>query len=675
MKKTKHCVFMVLCFLTMTNANAQKTTELKTKFGKLTAEEMKMSTYDKDPEANAVILFDKASLDYELNATGDFACAYKRHVRIKILKKEGYNEADIVIPHSEYLKVIDVKASCHNLEGEQWVETKMKSANIVDENLNKWTKVKKFAIPQVREGSIMEYQYTIFDNGGGYMPPIWMFQHQIPTIWSEYEVNIPQYYEYMVMPQGNFPFLVKEDRSESAQGFYRNTRVSWYSRHQRWVQQHLPAIKQEPMMTSPYNYFSRLTFQYKGVYQLEFDVAMGEIRIRQGLFRAAANTWGKLAEGLMQDDDFGAVLTHKATLQLVKSLTDSLKKDKDKVAAIYEYIGKNYEVGSYRTLTLAQPLKELLTKHKGAPTELNLLAINLLRHAGVEALPVLMSTRSHGFLNPFYPMTERIDRVIAYLPMSDKEPFFMDVSAYPMPLGLLPFEDLNGEGFVIKDKTYSWMPLKNKLSTKSLFVNHLKINEKGNLSGTVDMTLTGYNAFKARTKMEKEGAGIYVNGLLKELLVDGKLESQNLENTKSLDEKPLKGVFKIQTNAFVTQTDSFMYLSPMLYWAEKENLFKNPERNFDIDFGYNWDNSYILNLTIPDGYKVETLPKSGKINAEDNSLAFSYLAEVVDKQVKVNVKWSIKKTLFRANEYPILRGGYEAILNKMNEQIVLSKIK
>jgi hypothetical protein len=69
------------------------------------------------------------------------------------------------------------------------------------------------------------------------------------------------------------------------------------------------------------------------------------------------------------------------------------------------------------------------------------------------------------------------------------------------------------------------------------------------------------------------------------------------------------------------------------------------------------------------------LPKSGKINAEDNSLLFSYLAEVVEKQVKINVKWSIKKTLFRAEEYPMLRGGYEAILNKMNEQIVLSKIK
>jgi hypothetical protein len=243
-----------------------------------------------------------------------------------------------------------------------------------------------------------------------------------------------------------------------------------------------------------------------------------------------------------------------------------------------------------------------------------------------------------------------------------------------MPLGLLPFEDLNGEGFVMRDKTYKWMMLQNKLSTKLLFLNNLIINENGQLSGTVEMASTGYNAVKGRIQIEKEGAEKYVNVLLKDILVDGKLESQHFENTNKLDEKPLKGVFKIQTNAFVTKTDSFMYVSPMLFWAQKENLFKNPERKFDIDFGYTWDQSYILNLKIPDGYKVETMPKSIKINAEDQSFLFTYVTEVVDKQLKINVKWSIKKTIFRASDYAILRNGYEAILNKMAEQIVLSKL-
>jgi hypothetical protein len=675
MEKPKHCLLMVICFLTIAQAIAQKTTELKTKFGKLTAEEMKMSVYEQDPEATAVILFDKASLDYDMHPSGYFYCKFTRHVRIKILKKEGYEQADIQIPYSDQLNVSGIRAICHNSEGGQWAAVKMGSGSIFDERLNKYSKVQKFTIPQVREGSIIEYEYNVLDDDGGYMPAVWQFQHEIPTIWSEYEVNIPQFYDYIAMPQGHFPFLVREDERVTSKGVVNGTPVDWETRHQRWVQKNLPAIKGEPMIASIKDYMARLVFQYKGFYKVDVQSFGGSFQLRAGLFRPSANTWARLAGALMKDEDFGEILTHKATLQTAKSLTDSLKTDKAKVAAIYDYIGKNYEVESYKALTFRQPLKALLKKHQGAATELNLLAINLLRHSGVEAHPVIISTRSNGQLNPFYPMTERVNRVILYLPMLDKESFFMDVAAYPMPLGMLPFEDLNGEGFVMNDKTYKWMVVQNKINTKLLFLNNLIINENGNLSGTIEMTSTGYNAFKWRVQIEKEGAEKYANTLLKDLLVDGKLEEQKLENTDKLDEKPLKGRFKIKTNDYVTKTDSQMYISPMLFWAEKENLFKNPERKFDIDYGYGWENSYILNLKIPDGYKVETMPKSAKINAEDNSFLFSYMTEVVDKQLKINVKWAIKKTLFRADEYQILRSGYEAVLNKMNEQIVLSKIK
>jgi transglutaminase-like putative cysteine protease len=666
---------MVISFLTITNIIAQKSTELKTKFGKLTAEEMKMSVYDKDPEANAVILFDKASLDYDINPSGLFYCKFTRHVRLKIFKKEGYEQADIQIPYSDKLKISSIRANCHNLEGEKWVASKMSSESVFDERLNKYSKVQKFTIPQVREGSIIEYEYTILDNDGGYMPSVWAFQAEIPTIWSEYEVYIPQVFDYIAMPQGNFPFVVREDAKEYTRGLYHTTAVEWETRHQRWVQKDLPALKTEPMVASLKDYTARLIFQYKGFYQMEFHSFAGAIQLRAGLFRPMANTWARLADELMKDEDFGAILTHKATLETAKLIIDTLKSDRAKVAAIYDYIGKNYQAESYKALTLRQPLKELLKQHKGAVTELNLLAINLLRHAGVEAHPVIISTRANGQLNPFYPMTERVNRVIIYLPTLDNEPFFMDMAAHPMPLGLLPIEDLNGEGFVIKDKTYKWMMVQNKVSTKSLFFNNLIINENGALSGTIEMTSTGYNALKARTQMDKDGAEKYVNILLKDALVDGKLEEHRFENTEPSNEKPLKGQFKIKTNAYVTKTDSQMYISPLLFWAEKENLFKNPERKLDVDFAYIWENIYILNLKIPEGYKVETMPQSIKINPADNSFVFLYTTELIDKQLKINVKWAIKKTFFRAAEYPILRTGYETILNKMAEQIVLSKLK
>jgi hypothetical protein len=677
MKKAEHYVLLVLSWLTLTNALAQKVTEFKTKFGKLSNEETKMTVYAKDSNAAAVILFDKASLDYNLNPVANnnalFDANFRRHKRVKIFKKEGYGMADVQILFPEWIRVADLKVSSYNLEGGKWVETKMTKESVFDETLNKWQKVKKFTVPQVREGSIIEYEYTLFADGGGFIPS-WTFQREVPTIWSEYEINTPEYTEYVVTPYHNQPFLVQEDERRAAADTYQGTRIAWMNRHVRWVQKDVPALKPEPMMTSITNYWSRVHFQYSGHYSLQLERVIDEIRIVRGLFKPAANTWNKLGEALIKEESFGDALKHSATLETVQSLTAGLTEPKDKIAAIYNHIGKNYEVYHYNNFTLSQTLRELLQKHKGTETDLNLLAINMLRHAGIEAYPVLISTRSNGQLNPIYPVHERINRVIAYMVL-DNEPFFLDASAYPMPLSLLHFEDLNGDGLLIqaKDKT-SWVNVKSKLNTKSLFQNQLILNENGVLSGTVALSATGYDALKGRNEIEKEGADKYANELLKNLLVEGKLEAQTFENTDKTDEKHLKGLFKIQTTAYITKTDSFMYVLPLLFWAEKENLFKNPERLFDVDYGYTRENSYILNLTIPNGYKVESIPKNAKLNFADNGIIFTYVAEAAGNQLKINVKWSIKRTVFAVSEYAALSKAYETILNKMVEQIVLSKI-
>jgi Domain of Unknown Function with PDB structure (DUF3857)/Transglutaminase-like superfamily len=673
MKKTKHCALWVLCFWTITNAIAQKKVESKIKFGKLSDTETKMTVYDKDPAAVAVILFDIASLDYEMNREGGFTGTFKHHKRIKIFKKDGYGKANIALRHYREVFIQDLQAACYNLENGNWVETKLKPESVVSEKLSKNFYVQKFTIPQVREGSIIEYSYTMLDEKSGALPSDWSFQDDIPTIWSEYKVNMPELFRVMPTFQGiqTQAIAVREDTLQDRKETFGLTEVYWKNRVMRWAQKDLPALQSEPMMSSIYNYQLRVILEGVRFYKAKSQKEQNKMDFKD----LVVDVWKQWGEKLLDDEDFGDLLKHKATSETVKSLVEGLTTDREKVMAIYQHIGKSYEEESYSSLYFTQPFKDFLKKHKGTPTELNLLAINMLRKAGVAAHPVLISTRKHGQLrSDYFPMSERINRVIAYLPsLDEKEPFLFDVTAFPQPLGLLPFEDLNGEGFALQNPNL-WFPLKNKLHTKKLFFNTLTINEKGELSGTIAMTATGYEAGESRYYIHKDGAEKYANTLLKDLLVEGKLESHAFENTDNLDEKYLKGTFKIQSSAFVTQTDSQMYVSPLLFWAEKENLFKNPERKYEVDFGYPRENSYILNLTIPNGYKVETLPKSAKIHFEGGSFIFTYMTEMAGNQLKINVKWSIKKTIFTVEEYSALRNAYETILNKMAEQIVLSKI-
>jgi hypothetical protein len=53
---------------------------------------------------------------------------------------------------------------------------------------------------------------------------------------------------------------------------------------------------------------------------------------------------------------------------------------------------------------LLKTLKGVFNRKTGSGTELNLLLISLLRQVGIEANPVVISTREHGRIWKDYPM-------------------------------------------------------------------------------------------------------------------------------------------------------------------------------------------------------------------------------------------------------------------------------
>ena len=68
--------------------------------------------------------------------------------------------------------------------------------------------------------------------------------------------------------------------------------------------------------------------------------------------------------------------------------------------------------GSYSFLA-EERLDEMLEKGKGSSGDINLLLIALLNKVGVQAHPVLLSTRSHGKMQDVYPLVSQFNHVIA----------------------------------------------------------------------------------------------------------------------------------------------------------------------------------------------------------------------------------------------------------------------
>src|SRR3569833_3786423 len=89
-----------------------------------------------------------------------FSIVSERHRVVHILKKNGYHEADIQIPlyidGSDEERVDNIKATTYNLENGKVVETKLDKASVFREKVDKHRITKKFTMPNVKEGCIIE---------------------------------------------------------------------------------------------------------------------------------------------------------------------------------------------------------------------------------------------------------------------------------------------------------------------------------------------------------------------------------------------------------------------------------------------------------------------------------------------------------------------------------------
>jgi Domain of Unknown Function with PDB structure (DUF3857) len=625
---------------------------LKVKFGKISDEELKMTKYDKDPDAAAVILFDKGESSTKFG--------FMRHIRIKIFNKSAYDHANlqIVYDHDNYVR--NIKGTCYNVENGKVVETKLSKENIFDESITKELSLKKLTMPGVREGSIIEYEYMIDGSINGE----WTFQSDIPTVWSEYQISMPDFYVISKIGQGSTPYFAQ--KTESTVETVGSGTDLWSYKMDRglYIQKDVPAFKPEKYITSSEDYLTRLTFYVE------------EIRPPSGFGtpRKVIKSWEKTAKIVLDDNDYFGFIDKKNALktELATVVNDGMK-PREKVQAVFNYVGKNFEQTKNRAIFLTASLSELQKKRKLAASEMNLIMLNMLRTAGVEVRPVLISTRNHGKIGTPYAVFSRFDRVIGHV-LIEKDTFFVDVASFPHPIDLLPFEDLNSGGYEFWGKeSYALIAPFNKASTRRMSQAILNLNTEGELSGDISMTTTGYDAVENRQKIKELGAEKFAQNTLKGLLTSGKLEEQKFEKAENFDENNLKANFKIKSTDYVTASNGKMYVSPLLCFGDKENPFANPLRQYAVDYGTTRDETANLILTVPEGYKVEELPKMMRFSFGEGAMKYDYLIEAVGNQVKVNTKLSIRKTTYSVEEYPDLRDFYAKIIAKMGEQIVLTK--
>jgi hypothetical protein len=652
------------------------------KFGDISIEDLKMTLFEKDSSASAVVLADYGESVIEYNQSeGQFVLRFERIQRIKILTKDGLEYANFTIPlyHSggDNEKISGLKAVTYNLENGKVVETKMKNDGVFNEKFDNNIEFTKITLPNVKEGSIVEISYKV-NSDFLFNFQDWEFQRTIPVILSEYRAKIPEYFNYDKYMQGyivlatnenhSFPMsinIVTKERSTSSivsgpggGTSFSNNKIDYQENRFRWVAESVPAFKAEPYITSNSDYISKINFE------------LSSTQFPNQPIKRYMGSWDDINKLFSESEDFGMVVTGNGYLKkIAEEATAGITEPEQKVTALVNYVKQNVLWDGKNRKYLSQPLRKVLDEKKGSSSDINLLLASMLDKVGIDVSPVLLSTRDHGFVRETTPISSQFNYMICLARVGDKS-LLLDATEKLLPAGMLPERCLNGSGFVVSKSGFKWIPLEPKTKSRIIVNADLALNPSADLTGKLQIDRSGYDALASRKKYFSKNEAEYVKDFVGTR--SWEITKSEFENTKEIHQ-PVKEKYELVVNEHIMMAGNVMYLNPLLLYRIDENPFKLEKREYPVDYSSPFERIFMCRITLPEGYLVDELPEAKMLALPENAGRYTYSVSQAGRVLNIISNFQINKSLFTQTEYPNLREFYNQVVAKQAEQIVIKK--
>ena len=138
--------------------------------------------------------------------------------------------------------------------------------------------------------------------------------------------------------------------------------------------------------------------------------------------------------------------------------------------------------------------------------------------------------------------------------------------------------------------------------------------------------------------------------------------------------KPVIENYSFRDNKTSEVINGKIYISPMAFFAVKENPFKQEVREYPVDFGYPIQEKYTISLKIPEGYEVESMPKSMTVDGGEKIGVFRFVIANNNGQIQIVSTSDIYSSIVTPEYYATLKDFFQKSIEKQNERIVLKKI-
>jgi hypothetical protein len=613
----------------------------------ISQEELKMTSVPEAPGAPAIYLYKQ--VDRNDQESHEYT-----YVRIKILTEEGRKNADVEIPFfKESGDIRGIKArtirpdgSVANFDGKVYEKTvvKVKGLRYL---------AKTFTLPDVQVGSIIEYHYTTtWDQYIYFRESTWILSDELFTRSARFSLKSLSGYAIRWswprgLPTGTAP--PKDDHGTI-----------------RLETKNIPAFQAEDFMPPP----NELKFRVEFIYTQENDE------------KEPDKFWKKEGKKLNGQVE-GFVEKRKAMEQAVAQIVSPNDTPEAKVQKIYARVQqiRNLTYEAEKTEQEAKRAKQKDTnsvedvwKHGYADgRQIDWLFLGLVRAAGIEGYPVLVSRRNNYFFNPGLMNPNQLNDNVVLVKLNGKEVYCDPGTAFT-PFGLLPWSETAVTGLRLDKDGGSWVKTTLPDSSASRIERkaNLRLRDDGMLEGKLTIVFTGLEALYRRIDERNEDEASrkkYLEDTVKEYVPTGiEVELTNKPEWGSSADK-LVAEYDLKVPGWVSGAGRRVLLPVGFFSATEKHLFDHADRTHPVYFELPFQKFDEVTIELPLGWQVSSLPPAKIQDAK--AIKYTLKADENKGTLHVTRALDVDILLVDTKLYPTLRSFFQIVRTSDEQQIVL----
>lgn len=655
-------MMLVIAMTVLGFVSPLKALEPNVKMGKPTHEELTMTVYEPDPEAEAVYLLKSTDVEFAY-PSNHFVVRYNHKRRIKVLKQEAVDLGDVTIVYYDDTKagrsresVTGVKASVYNLEDGKVVRSKLTSELKDKERVDNFHSCIKFSVPNVRVGSVIEYEYTV-QSESAFSIDTWYAQGSYPVYFAEYTCTVPQYFGYLLSNTG----VCHLDYDESDVPFVINNSLGMLRANAKtfhFLKDEIPALKDDEFVWCINEYRSRVKSE------LSF------LNFPGSGFESYTQTWFQVDSLLFRDDDFGGLYKMKNPLaeeQAALALSDTLSA-KQITARLRDLLMSRVKWNEHYGLW-AENGKKLIKEGTGNSASIHMTLMSMLREAGLKATPVLLSRRTLGRLPFAYAsLTSLNAMVLAVEDPADSTMFYVDATAEGYPVGVLPPSMLVERGRFLPGMMGQWVDLTNSSISYE--------NSQTLATITADAMMKGTSTTIYRDQAAASFRKDYRNRNDSADYVGQKATKHNLEiddyRLKYIEDSGNRVEENITFSKDFSSSSDRIYVNPF-FFLDMTSPFKAEKRELPVEFACQVSRKHNIIIELPDNYEVEEMPKSITLKMDDGKMSCRVLCNQENNKLNFVFNYSRKTLFYGVEEYQSLRDFWHTAETTCQSMVVLKK--